>query len=319
MTDELDQCFHVVSRVVARELIFGDEEKDVFLQMIRCHEGFAGAQLLSWCLMGNHFHMLVYMPARPDEISVKEVRKRMKCIYSTKKIAGMDKLIEEKKKEGDNQYEKDFYNGMRARMYNLSSFIQEVKQKFSKWYNHKNDRKGTLWEERFKSVLVQDSPNALVHIAAYIDLNPVRAGLVQHPSEYQWSSWRDAQEGGSRARNAIIRILSSRSATKSWEEAEKEYLGYLEHKMNEDKERRTPEPHRKDGEGTKEAAHNFSEKQSFLKRIKSFTCGYILGGRDFVESEYRRRCDQLNPERKKICHRMTGDGEGSLFTYRNAG
>jgi hypothetical protein len=47
-------------------------------------------------------------------------------------------------------------------------------------------RQGTLWEERFKSVLVEGAGPALSVMAAYIDMNPVRAGLVSDPKDYRW-------------------------------------------------------------------------------------------------------------------------------------
>jgi len=61
------------------------------------------------------------------------------------------------------------------RMWNLGLFMKTLKQRFTTWYNKRNGRRGTLWEARYKSVLVEDGHAARV-VAAYIDLNPVRAG-----------------------------------------------------------------------------------------------------------------------------------------------
>ena len=57
--------------------------------------------------------------------------------------------------------------------------MQSLKQQFSQWYNKRNHRRGPLWEDRFKSVLVEADPEALLTMAAYIDLNPVRAKMVR--------------------------------------------------------------------------------------------------------------------------------------------
>ena len=54
-----------------------------------------------------------------------------------------------------------------------------LKQRFTQWFNRQRGRKGTLWEERFKSVLVEGTGEVLATMAAYIDLNPVRAGIVK--------------------------------------------------------------------------------------------------------------------------------------------
>ena len=72
------------------------------------------------------------------------------------------------------------------RMHDLSSFVGELKQRLSQWYNLRNGRSGPLWEDRFKSVLVQGEPGLLAMVAAYIDLNAVRAGIVKDPREWRW-------------------------------------------------------------------------------------------------------------------------------------
>ena len=58
-------------------------------------------------------------------------------------------------------------------------------QRFTMWYNHNYGRVGTLWSERFKSTLVEGKRFTLQIVAAYIDLNPVRAGIVRDPKQYR--------------------------------------------------------------------------------------------------------------------------------------
>ena len=57
-----------------------------------------------------------------------------------------------------------------------------------RYFNDRQKRTGTLWEGRFKSSLIQTEPYFLACMA-YIDLNPVRAGMVAQPGEYEWSSY----------------------------------------------------------------------------------------------------------------------------------
>ena len=59
----------------------------------------------------------------------------------------------------------------------------------------RHGRKGTLWEDRFRSVLVEGAGLALATMAAYIDLNPVRAGMVEDPKDYRWSGYGAAMAG----------------------------------------------------------------------------------------------------------------------------
>ncbi len=86
----------------------------------------------------------------------------------------------------------------------LSEFVKTLKQKYTQWHNRRRGRKGTLWEERFKSMMIQPAraragqwDNALLTMAAYIDLNAVRAGIVSDPKDCRHSGYGEAC-GGSR-------------------------------------------------------------------------------------------------------------------------
>jgi len=70
---------------------------------------------------------------------------------------------------------------------NLSEFMKELKQRFSRYYNKLHERRGYFWGDRFKSVIVENG-DTLINCLAYIDLNPIRAGLAVIPEDYRWSS-----------------------------------------------------------------------------------------------------------------------------------
>ena len=70
-----------------------------------------------------------------------------------------------------------------------AQLMKHVAQRYSKRLNARHGRTGTLWEGRFHSGLVASQHYALA-CYRYIDLNPVRAGLVKYPGEYRWSSYR---------------------------------------------------------------------------------------------------------------------------------
>ena len=73
--------------------------------------------------------------------------------------------------------------------FGLSHAMQDLGRKYVRYINHKYKRTGTLWEGRFKSSLV-DSNDYLLTCMRYIELNPVRAGIVNHPGDYKWSSFK---------------------------------------------------------------------------------------------------------------------------------
>jgi putative transposase len=87
----------------------------------------------------------------------------------------------------------------------VSVFMQELKKRFTWWYNKRVGRKGPLWEDRFKSVLVENDETVLLTMAAYIDLNPVHAGLVKDPKDYRWSGYGEAVAGNKARRVGLMR------------------------------------------------------------------------------------------------------------------
>jgi putative transposase len=95
-----------------------------------------------------------------------------------------------------------------CRMWDVSEFMKGVKQCFTQWYNGRTGRKGTLWEERFKSVVVEGAGKALGAMAAYIDLNPVRAGIVEDPKDYRWSGYGAALAGRRRAQEGLGKVVA---------------------------------------------------------------------------------------------------------------
>lgn len=69
----------------------------------------------------------------------------------------------------------------------LPQMMQAVGRRYVRYFNDTQQRSGTLWEGRYKSTLIQ-AERYLLTCMAYIDLNPVRTGLVAHPRDYPWSS-----------------------------------------------------------------------------------------------------------------------------------
>jgi putative transposase len=69
----------------------------------------------------------------------------------------------------------------------IPQMMQAVGRRYVRYFNQRQGRSGTLWEGRYKSTLIQ-AERYLLACMAYIDLNPVRAGLVSEPADYPWSS-----------------------------------------------------------------------------------------------------------------------------------
>lgn len=71
----------------------------------------------------------------------------------------------------------------------ISKMMQMLGRYYVQYYNYTYKRSGTLWEGRYKASLIDSEQYALL-CYRYIELNPVRANMVQHPAEYPWSSYR---------------------------------------------------------------------------------------------------------------------------------
>ena len=70
----------------------------------------------------------------------------------------------------------------------LGRFMQNVGRRYVRYMNDTHARTGTLWEGRFKSAVVSRDEYVIM-CSRYIELNPVRAGMVRHPRDYRWSSY----------------------------------------------------------------------------------------------------------------------------------
>ena len=74
------------------------------------------------------------------------------------------------------------------------ALMKGLGQRYVQYINRTYRRSGTLWENRFRSCIAQQQ-NYLLLCQRYIELNPVRAGIVDHPGKYRWSSYRANAQG----------------------------------------------------------------------------------------------------------------------------
>lgn len=76
----------------------------------------------------------------------------------------------------------------------LAGMMKRVAQKYAQYFNYRHHRSGTLWDGRYKSCFVPTEDYVLT-CQRYIEMNPVRAGIVRFPGNYKWSSYRSNGEG----------------------------------------------------------------------------------------------------------------------------
>ena len=124
--------YHVVSRVIHRQFLLKDAEKEQFVRYMRLYEAFCGVRVLSYCVMTNHFHILVEVPPKKDkELSDEALIKKLSILYSEEFVrqesARLLELSESTTVKG-----KQAYMELRAkytrRMWDLGQFMKTLKQ-----------------------------------------------------------------------------------------------------------------------------------------------------------------------------------------------
>ncbi len=201
--------YHIVSRVNGGAHVLDEGKKALFRDLLERVAGFCGVEVLTFCFMDNHFHILVSVPGAVGELDDAEVLRRSRLLYG--KVRERQVLSYEGIRYVLEQGGVD-REAMRAllisRMGSLSMFVKILKQRFSLAYNRERGRVGTLWEGPFKSVLVEPTRSALSVVGAYIDLNPVRAGIVEDPKDYRFSGYGEAIGRGRLAGFGLMRRLA---------------------------------------------------------------------------------------------------------------
>ncbi|MCC5841675.1 MAG: hypothetical protein JJT96_16290, partial [Opitutales bacterium] len=172
---------------------------------------------------------------------------------------------------------------LKARMGDVSVFMREVKTRFTLWYNGERGTVGTFWAERFRSVIVEADTEAQRMVAAYIDLNPVRAGLVEDAGAYGFSGFGEACAGGSAARRGIARIEGKMTWTTKWHGR---YRARLCSRMGPGVRLRRGDDRNASGEaeGKDRRSAAVAEGSGLLSKIRAFSESWVVGSIAWVES-----------------------------------
>ncbi len=199
-------------------------------------------------------------------------------------------------------------DGWRARMWDISAFMKSLKQRFSQWFNKRHKRRGTLWEERYRSTLVEGG-TALAMTAAYVDLNPVRAKLVTDPKDYRWCGYAQAVSGVKKARQGIEKAAQAQSSTTRPEGGYVEYYRTLLFTWGTASRARADGSSRgrireEDYQSVLQAGGKLPVAEALRCRVRYFTDGAVIGGKDFVNAIFRARRSRFGAKRKDGARRL---------------
>jgi REP element-mobilizing transposase RayT len=288
--------YHVMSRTALDGFPLDDIEKDFMVDLIRHYSTLYFVEILGFCLMGNHFHLLVRM--FPEfKFTDKDIKKRYADFYGEEEIFA----------DGRIPY-------WREKLASLSEFMREIKVGFTRYYNRRHNRRGYFWGDRFKSVIVENG-ETLINCLAYIDLNPLRAGLVELPEQYRWNSLGYHMQTGNEGNFLSLDFGLKEFGVLYAEERLKRYRRYVYEAGAVNRSEKLVAGVIDNSVLEKERKNDFELKriQRFRYRTRYFTDSGIIGTKEFVSANYGKFKDLFMSKKDKIPKPVAGlDGIYSL-------
>ena len=282
--------YHCISRIVGGQMLLDDLGKEMLVRIMGKLAQFCEIEVITYCMMSNHFHLLLRVPVRV-ELSDEQLLAKMSAFYGRNAVLTA-LALEGLKLRG--KIDPDIRESVVSRMGDVSAFMKEFKQRFSRWYNKTTGRFGTLWAERFTSVLVEDCPSSLRTVAAYIDLNPVRAGLVKDPKDYRFCGYAAALNGVGAIREGLLSFLKE----ESWAKGAAEYrmLLFVTGGSANQSDKAVLDPQAIRAELAR--GGELGVGQVLRLRVRHMTDGVILGSKEFVNQMYSRHRERFGARRK---------------------
>ena len=240
---EPETVHHLVSRIAHRVYFLKDEERNEFIDMMRRTAEFCGIELIGWCIMTNHFHILAYLP-KPQQVDEDEILRRYCLLKGQAAASALSTTFDKWRREGELGIRrvKEELDKMRGRMYDIGSFMKILKQWFSMEYNRRYSHKGTLWESAYHDRIVEQSISKMAECLGYIHLNPIRAAVVDKFDGYFWSSYTAFRRGNRLSEKGMRFIYGDDD---SLEEITERHESLLERLLEKEKLRRAEEIARK--------------------------------------------------------------------------
>ena len=268
-TDQ-DAWYHLHSRIAGHRGEYGLSEAAPTRRLIELIEHFSRiyfCEVAAFSVMGNHYHLVVkFEGQRP--VSRETLRAKTQLMYPSKTAQfQIDGWSEEK------------WEHYRRRLFDVSEYMRNIQSAFARWYNRSYQRRGRFWADRFKSVVLGDMA-AVLDCMLYVELNPVRAGLVQRPEEWQGSSIYLRELGKDGWLSPLGTFLLDQPSPKK---ALREFRERLYYRGN------VPT---KEGQAAisqvvldEEIARGFTSRGVYRKRLGYFVDGLAIGTEQFIRDQ----------------------------------
>lgn len=316
--------------------MFTDQHKDKIRDIILASAELFGIHLINYVVMANHFHILVQVPEKVSlpKLTSKSLLKQTSKLYSPDYVTDLKQQLQRAADHTNPETAAaltdrilERYDKRRA---NLSEFMKEVKQRITYYINAQYKRAGTLWEGRFKSPIVERTSEAILAISTYIDLNPIRAGIVERPEDYRWCGYAAALSGNRKARKGICSIYALNdkpgSRLPSWNSIKSEYRQYLFEKGIEILADESNGFKGRKGFTAEEVEQEIARRgelplhEVICHRVRYFSDGVAIGSATFVNRVFEQNRAQLVSKdslRQTGARRMRGAKWGGLTSLRD--
>ncbi len=184
--------YHCISRCVRRAFLCGldtltkrnfDHRKEWLVERFhKLTEAFA-IRICAYCVMSNHYHLVLYVDTDQAALwTEEEVANRWSMIFKSNEVKPNKSGIGGSCESGLSQSEIK-----RRRLQDISWFMRGLNEYIARKANKEDQCKGRFWEGRFKSQALVDE-GAVLACMAYVDLNPIRAGLATLPEKSEFTS-----------------------------------------------------------------------------------------------------------------------------------
>ena len=303
-------AFHCISRTVGGLFLFDELDRERFRSLMYKHARFCEMKIITHTILSNHFHILCRAPG-PFRLSDSKLLAKLQAFYGPQSPQALE--FQAALHSPNQTRLPSLRRQYLARIGDLSVFMKELKQAFSRYYNARHDRYGTLWAERFSSAVVQDGIRGALVVAAYIDLNCVRAGLRDDPKQFRFCGYAEALARGGPAREGLRSLWPPGW---SWEKGLAAYRKLLfgeAGKAHPGKKTLDPQVIKK----VYEQGGKLSLVELLRLRVRYFTDGVVIGSKEYVEEYFRRYYKKYVPKRKSGARKMKGGDWGGLMSLRD--
>lgn len=187
--------YHVVARCVRRAWLWGKDDyagrdyshrKEWILERLAQLTSIFTIEICAYAVMSNHYHLVVYIDQdRSKQLSMRAVAERWAQLFTAPPVVA--RWLNGTSLEAEHQLAEALIEKWRQRLCDLSWFMKCLNEHLARRANAEDNCDGRFWQGRFRSQALLDEAGLLTAMA-YVDLNPVRAGIAATPEDSEFTS-----------------------------------------------------------------------------------------------------------------------------------